>query len=179
MSENYKLTKGYIQVYTGDGKGKTTAALGLALRAIGNGLKVYIGQFMKGQLYGELNLSHQFKDHLVIEQFGLPTFIHVDRPTKKDIELAEKGLKKIEQVLQSQNFDIVVIDEINVAIYFKLIKIEDVLQILEKKPEQTEVICTGRKAPNELIQKADLVTEMKEIKHYYTQDVKARKGIEM
>jgi cob(I)alamin adenosyltransferase len=179
MPEHFKLSKGYIQVYTGDGKGKTTAALGLALRAIGNGLKVYIGQFMKGQSYGELKFSHQFNDHFVIEQFGLPTFIHVEHPTKKDVELAEKGLKKIEQVLQSQQFEIVILDEINVAIYFKLIQIEDVLQILEKKPEQIEIICTGRKAPKQLIQKSVLVTEMKEIKHYYTRDVKARKGIEM
>jgi cob(I)alamin adenosyltransferase len=178
MSQN-KLIQGYIQVYTGKGKGKTTAALGLAFRALGHGLKVYIGQFMKGQPYGELTSANQFKALLAIEQFGQPTFVHVEKATPKDIQLAQDGLRRIEEIILSENYDIVIMDEINVAIYFKLVSLHDVLQVLEKKPPQIEIICTGRNAPDELLQRADLVTEMKEIKHYFNAGIAARKGFEM
>ena len=178
MTQN-KLTQGYIQVYTGKGKGKTTAALGLAFRALGHGLKIYIGQFMKGQPYGELNSAKKFKDQITIEQFGQPSFVHVEKASLKDIQLAQDGLKRLEELILSENYDLVVMDEINVAIYFKLISVSDVLQVLEKKPPQIEIICTGRNAPNELLERADLVTEMKEIKHYFNTGTAARKGIEM
>ncbi len=173
-----KLEKGYVQVYTGDGKGKTTAALGLAFRALGNGFRVYMGQFMKGQSYGELKLARKFGDQFVIEQYGKPTFVHVERATEEDIQLAQNGLARLKDAIMSGDYDIVIMDEVNVALFFGLITIEEVLEILDNKPTHVEVICTGRNAPEALIDRADLVTEMKEIKHYYTQGVPARKGIE-
>jgi cob(I)alamin adenosyltransferase len=178
MTQN-KLTQGYIQVYTGKGKGKTTAALGLTFRALGHGLKIYIGQFMKGQPYGELTSAKQFKNQLTIEQFGQPTFVHVEKATQKDIQLANDGLQRTEQLMLSENYDIIIMDEINVAIYFKLVSVSDVLQVLGKKPSHVEIICTGRNAPDELLERADLVTEMKEIKHYFNNGIAARKGFEM
>lgn len=174
-----KKSKGFIQVYTGDGKGKTTAALGLALRALGHGYKIYIGQFMKGQSYGELRAAQHFPDQLVIEQYGQPSFVHVKKASEKDVQLAQQGLQKIKHAIESRKYRIVVLDEINVAIYFQLVNIDDVLQILQRKPAETEIICTGRKAPQELIKIADLVTEMREIKHYFNEGVPARKGFEM
>ncbi|HDL19407.1 MAG TPA: cob(I)yrinic acid a,c-diamide adenosyltransferase [Bacteroidetes bacterium] len=171
-------TEGLIQVYTGDGKGKTTAALGLALRALGHGYKIYIGQFMKGQAYGELRAAKQFAGQLVIEQYGQPSFVHVKNPSEKDVQLAQQGLQKIKAAIDSRNYRIVVMDEINVAIYFRLISIDDVLHILQNKPAEVEIICTGRKAPKELIEIADLVTEMREIKHYFNAGIPARKGFE-
>ena len=176
---HYKLEQGFIQVYTGKGKGKTTAALGLAFRALGHGLKIFIGQFMKGQPYGELISAKQYKDQLTIEQFGLQSFVHVEKATQKDIRLAKAGLKRIEEVILTENYNIVIMDEINVAIYFKLVSVSDVLRVLEKKPSNIEILCTGRNAPNELLERADLVTEMKERKHYFNNGITARKGIEM
>lgn len=168
--------KGYIQVYTGDGKGKTTAALGIALRCLCAGNKVFIGQFMKGQDYSELKATDCFKN-LRIEQFGVPSFIHGE-PTEADIKNAEDGLKRMREIMLSEEYDMVVFDEINITLYFKLLKVEEVLAVLDLKPKKTEVILTGRNAPVEIIEKADLVTEMKEIKHYYNVGVKARAGIE-
>jgi cob(I)alamin adenosyltransferase len=173
-----KLERGYIQVYTGDGKGKTTAALGLAFRALGNGFRVFMGQFMKGQSYGELKLARQFGDRFVIEQYGKPTFVHVDHPEPEDVEMARQGLARLREIILSGEYDIVIMDEVNVALYFGLIEIQDVLAILDEKPLHVEVICTGRRAPQELVDRADLVTEMREIKHYYTRGVPARSGIE-
>jgi len=173
-----KLKEGFVQVYTGDGKGKTTAALGLAFRALGSGLRIFMGQFMKGQSYGELSTAGRFGDQFRIEQFGKPTFVHVDRATEEDIELAQKGLRRIREVVMSGEYDIVILDEINVAIYFGLVSVEEVLDVLNKKPAHVEIVCTGRNAPEALIERADLVTEMREIKHYYRQGIPARKGIE-
>ncbi|GBD92984.1 cob(I)yrinic acid a,c-diamide adenosyltransferase [bacterium BMS3Abin05] len=173
-----KLKKGYIQVYTGDGKGKTTAALGLAFRAAGNDFRVYIGQFMKGQEYGELKTAERLAPNIVIEQFGKPTFVHVDKATEEDIQAAQNGLARLREVVKGGLYDIVIMDEVNVALYFKLITVEDVLEILENKPASVEIILTGRYAPRELIDRADLVTEMKEIKHYFARGVPARMGIE-
>ncbi len=172
------LKKGYIQIYTGNGKGKTTAALGLALRAAGNELSVFIGQFMKGQDYGELKAVQQLAPFITIEQFGQPTFVHVDKATEEDIRLAQQGLARCREAMLSNRYDIVILDEVNVAIFFRLLKTEQILELFEQKPEQVELILTGRYAPEALIEKADLVTEMREIKHYYSQGVVARKGIE-
>ena len=170
---------GYIQVYTGNGKGKTTAALGQALRAAGHGKKTYIGQFLKGQKYGELTSINKLKPLISITQFGRDAFIHVSEdPDEKDIQKARDGLKACTKAMLSGEYDIIILDEINVAIHFGLIKEKSVLNFLERKPKNIEVILTGRYAPEAIIQKADLVTEMKEIKHYYTQGIRARTGIE-
>lgn len=178
MKEKSKR-RGYIQVYTGSGKGKTTAALGLALRAAGHKQRVYIGQFLKGQMYGELLSAKQLSPYIIIEQFGRTGFIHVTKdPDKEDIQKAKKGLKKCLEAMLSLKYRIVILDEINVAVYFNLLKEKDVLEFLSQKPEEVEVILTGRYAPATFIKRADLVTEMKEKKHYYKKGVRAREGIE-
>lgn len=169
-------SKGYIQIYTGNGKGKTTAALGLSLRAVCAGKKVFFGQFAKGMEYSELN-AVKYLPNFTLEQFGRNTFIF-GNPGKADIEVAKEGLKRAEEVLASGEYDVVVLDEINIAIFYGLFKVEEVMEILDKRAEKVEVILTGRYANDKLIEKADLVTEMKQIKHYYTQGVPARKGIE-
>ncbi len=170
------MEKGYIQVYTGNGKGKTTAALGLALRALCAGKKVYIGQFVKGMKYSEVK-AEEYLPNLKIEQLGRRCFIE-KAPEDEDIEAARSGLEKCREILRSGNYDVVIMDEINIALYFKLFSTRDVIDVLNEKQESTEVILTGRYAPEEIIEIADLVTEMKEIKHYYNEGVMARKGIE-
>jgi len=171
--------KGYIQVYTGNGKGKTTAALGLALRAAGHGLRTYIGQFLKGHGYGELESVKPLSSLITIEQFGRKGFIHVtESPDEEDVLSAKKGLKKCLQAMRSQKYRIIVLDEVNVAVYFKLLTEEEVHKLLDQKPDDVEVILTGRYAPSSFIKRADLVTEMKEKKHYYQKGVQAREGIE-
>ena len=170
------MDKGYIQVYTGNGKGKTTAALGLSLRAICAGKKVFFGQFVKGMEYSELK-AKEYLPNFTLEQFGRDCFI-CGKPSKADIEVAKTGLKKVEEIVISGDYDVVVLDEINIAIFYELFTVDEVLQILDKKQEKTEVILTGRYADKRIIERADLVTEMKEIKHYYTEGVPARKGIE-
>lgn len=170
------LEKGYIQVYTGNGKGKTTAALGITLRSVCAGNKVFFGQFMKGQDYSEKKAC-EYLPGLTMEQFGGVCFIN-GKPSEKDIIDAKMGLERMKEILVSGEYDMVVFDEINTSLFFKLVSVEEVLQVLDLKPEKTEVIMTGRYAPEEIIQRADLVTEMKEIKHYYNAGVDARVGIE-
>jgi cob(I)alamin adenosyltransferase len=171
--------KGYIQVYTGDGKGKTTAALGLALRAAGHGLKTYIGQFLKGQDYGELQSAKKLSPLITIEQFGRKGFVHVTRdPDQEDIEMAMGGLEKCLEAMLSGVYTLIILDEVSVAIDFSLIEEQKVHDFLDQKPGHVEVILTGRYAPESLIARADLVTEMKKIKHYYEKNVPARVGIE-
>ncbi len=171
------LKQGYVQVYTGDGKGKTTAALGLALRAAGAGLKVYIGQFIKGMHYAELDALKRFEDLITIKQFGSGCFIHGD-PTPEDIELARQGLQLMKDVVAAGDHDVVILDEANVSVFLGLFTTQDLLDVIDVKPEHVELVITGRRAPQEVIDRADLVTEMREIKHYYTQGVEAREGIE-
>ena len=174
-----KLTKGYVQIYTGNSKGKTTAALGLAFRAMGQGLKTYIGQFMKGQLYGELTAAKIAAPYITIEQYGKNTFIHTQNPPDPDdVKMAQEGLTKAQLAMASAKYDIIVLDEIITAHYFNLISLEDMLGIIKGKPEKVELVMTGRYAPQELIEAADLVTEMVEIKHYFQAGVGARDGIE-
>jgi len=178
-NSSHPLGRGYVQVYTGDCKGKTTAALGLAFRAMGHGLKTYIGQFMKGQPYGELEAAKMVHPCITIEQYGKDTFIHVtDPPKEEDVRMARAGLARVREAMLSGKYDLVIFDEITTAHYFHLISIEDMLGIIADKPENVEVVFTGRYAPPELIAAADLVTEMKEIKHYYSKGVTARDGIE-
>ena len=171
--------KGTIQVYTGNGKGKTTAALGLALRAAGYGYKTYMGQFMKGQEYGELKSVKKLSPLIVLEQFGRKSFLHVtENPEEEDIHRARLGLRKCLAAMLSGKYRIIVLDEINMALHFHLLGEKDVLAFLDHKPNDIEVILTGRHAPLSLIRRADLVTEMKEKKHYYRKGLAARKGIE-
>lgn len=169
---------GLVQVYTGDGKGKTTAALGLALRAAGCGLHTYIGQFMKGQPYGELEAARLLAPYLTIEQYGLPTFVHVHQATPEDIRMAHEGLEKARAAMHSGRYAIVVLDEVCVALHFELLTLEEVLAFLDEKPADVELILTGRRAPTALLDRADLVTDMREVKHPYAPGVPARRGIE-
>ena len=179
MSEPKRLDIGYVQVYTGTSKGKTTAALGLAFRAMGHGMKTYIGQFMKGLHYGELDAAEMTGGLITIEQYGIDAFIHVEfPPDPAHVDLARKGFQKVTDALLSGRYDIVVLDEINTAIYFGLIETGQVLELISKRPKTVEMILTGRYAPREIIDRADLVTEMTQIKHYFDAGVMARDGIE-
>jgi len=168
---------GYIQVYTGNGKGKTTAALGLCVRAAGAGLKVYIAQFMKMGDYSEIKALERFSDLITIEQYGLGKFVK-EKPSKEDKASARKGFDKVKAVLSSGKYDVVVIEEGNMAVYFDLVPLEDLLSLMDRKPNTVELLITGRNAHPKVVEKADLVTEMKEIKHYYEKGVQARVGIE-
>ncbi len=172
-----RLDKGYVQLYTGDGKGKTTAALGLALRASGRGLHTYIGQFMKGQRYGELKALRD-NPFITLEQYGDPRCIRREEVTAEHVAQAHQGLDRAREAMLSGDYDLVVLDEVNVSIWFRVLETEEVLALLDEKPERVEVVLTGRRAPQELIDRADLVTEMREVKHYYQQGVMARVGIE-
>ena len=168
--------KGYIQLYTGNGKGKTTAALGLALRAAGAGKKIFVAQFVKGMHYAELDIIKRLPE-IELRQYGLDCFI-VNEPTEKDIEAAKKGLAEISQIIALNKFDLMILDEICIALHYHLFTIEEILNLLKTKPVEMEIVMTGRYAPPELYEVADLVTEMKEIKHYYNNGISARKGIE-
>lgn len=171
------LTKGFIHVYTGNGKGKTTAAIGLGIRAAGSGLKVLMIQFMKGRRYSELDALEQVKDFTVV-QFGRDEFVSKKNPEKIDIDLAQKGVSYAREVLQKNLFDVVILDEINVAVDFHLIALDEVLNLLKQKPKTMELILTGRYAPPELIKHADVVSEVLEIKHPYQNGIQSRKGID-
>ncbi len=172
-----KLKKGYVQVYTGNGKGKTTAALGLALRAVGYDLQVFIAQFIKGRRYSEIKSLEKFKDNIKVRQYGRGFFIRKG-PSDKDTELAKTGLEEIKSLLLSGEYDMVILDEINVAAHFNLLKIEDIIDLINLKPDDVELILTGRRVDQKVIEMADLVTEMREIKHYFKNGVMGRKGIE-
>ncbi len=168
------MDKGYIQVYTGNGKGKTTAAFGVAIRAAMCGKKVFIGQFVKGMAYSETAIAEQV-EAIEIEQFGSTCFIDRE-PTEEDRAKAQRGLESI--LIKAQQVDVLILDELTIALHYNLIDISHVLDFLERKPVALEVIITGRYCPDLIIEKADLVTEMKEIKHYYQQGVLSRRGID-
>lgn len=173
-----KLEEGLVQVYTGEGKGKTTAAFGLALRAIGRGLKVYIIQFIKGGFdYGELYIVDKLPN-LKLKAFGRGKFVTSKPAQEEDIQLAEEALALAEKVVKSGDYDIVILDEINIALKLKLIETEKVVELIENKPKHVELVLTGRYAPEKIVEIADLVTEMKEIKHPFNKGHEARKGIE-
>jgi len=165
-----------LQVYTGDGKGKTTAAIGLAVRAAGAGLKVFIGQFVKSMEYNEIKILKNI-DNIDVEQYGLNCFIEKE-PEQKDIKAAQEGLKEIREILTSDKYDVVILDEANIAVYFDLFSVDELINVIDSRNEGIEVIVTGRKAKEKLMDKADLVTDMQEIKHYYEKGVQARDGIE-
>jgi len=168
--------KGYIHLYTGNGKGKTTDALGLSLRAAGAGKSVYIAQFVKGMNYSELD-AIKLIPKIELKQYGLDCFIK-SKPTEKDIEAACEGLKAVDTIIYNDLYDMVILDEVCIALYYHLFEWDDLLKILNQKPESMDIILTGRYASAELYELADLVTEMNEIKHYYNKGVQARKGIE-
>ncbi|RPH48880.1 MAG: cob(I)yrinic acid a,c-diamide adenosyltransferase [Desulfobacteraceae bacterium] len=169
--------KGYVQVYTGDGKGKTTAALGLSIRAAGAGLKVYIAQFIKIGDYSEIKALIRFSDLITVEQLGLGRFIK-GKPSKEDMEAAWTGIEKVKSLMALRDYDIIILEEANIAVKCGLISVNDLLDIISSKPENTELVITGRDAAPQVIEKADLVTEMKETKHYFQNGVQARVGIE-
>jgi cob(I)alamin adenosyltransferase len=178
-SGSSKLGKGYVQVYTGECKGKTTAALGLALRSAGHGLRTHIGQFMKGQDSGELHAIRMIEPYITIEQYGRPEWMRNDHPwSDLDHLMATRGLEVSRQAMLSGDYDIIVLDEINTACYCQLLSLEAIIDLIAAKPDGVELILTGRYAPRELIAEADLVTEMTQVKHYFHQGVQARDGIE-
>jgi cob(I)alamin adenosyltransferase len=172
--------RGYIQVYTGNGKGKTTAALGLALRAAGRGMKTYMAQFLKKGEYGELlAVTRHLPQLIVIEQFGLPDFHHQENGVSlAEREAAEAGLEAARKAMAGGAYRIVVLDEINTLLHFKIVPVEKVLQLLAEKPETLELILTGRYAPEAILARADLITDMLETRHYYQKKIPARIGIE-
>lgn len=171
------MKKGYIHVYTGSGKGKTTSALGQGLRAVGAGFKVYMIQFMKGRRYSELD-SVEHLSNFTIVQYGRDEFVSKEKPDQIDIDLAQKGFLHAKKIIKNGKYDMVILDEINVAIDYNLISLDDVIKLIEEKPEKVEIVLTGRYAHPKLSMIADLVTEMLEIKHPYHKGVQARKGID-
>ena len=168
--------KGYIQVYTGNGKGKTTASPGLAIRAAGAGLRVYIVQFLKKGDYSEIKALSKF-DNIKVEQYGLGKFVK-GAPSPEDMEAGAKGYQKLCEILEQNRHDLVIAEEANVAVMCGLFSEKDLLALMDLKPVNVELVITGRGATPGVIERADLVTEMKEIRHYYHKGVMARVGIE-
>lgn len=172
------MEQGLVQVYTGNGKGKTTAAIGLAMRAIGRGLKVFMVQFLKGRRYGELETAKRLTDRFTIIQSGLDTFVYKGEATQEDMQLARRGLKLARDAIMSRKYDIVILDEVNVAIELEVLSVEDVLPLIDERPAGVEVVLTGRYAPQEFLQRADLITEMRCVRHHYDSGIEMREGIE-
>jgi cob(I)alamin adenosyltransferase len=173
-----EVKKGYIQVYTGDGKGKTTAALGLILRASGAGLRVYLGQFIKGRRTNEIKTLKARFPNVTVRQYGRGGFIR-GKPSPEHVKAARKGLAQLRRAMLSRRYDLVIADEANVAVALGLLPAPSLLDLMDEKPESVELVVTGRKADRRVVARADLVTEMREIKHYFRQGVPARPGIEM
>ena len=171
------FAKGYIHVYTGDGKGKTTSSLGLAMRAAGAGNRVAMIQFMKGRRYSEIDTAELIPG-IEIFQHGRDEFVSKEDPEQIDIDLARKGFEHAREIVNGGEYDMVILDEINVALDFKLLPIDEVMELIRNRPVHVEMVLTGRNAPAQIMEEADLITEMREVKHFYQQGVEARKGIE-
>lgn len=169
--------QGYVQVYTGNGKGKTTAALGLSLRAAGAGLKVFIGQFIKKGDYSEIKALSRFADFITIEQFGQGRFID-GKPDPDDIVLCRRGLVRMREVIASGNYSVVILEEANIAVKYGLFTEDELAELILTKPTEVELVITGRDATDRIMALADLVTEMRAVKHYYEKGVVSRAGIE-
>jgi cob(I)alamin adenosyltransferase len=168
---------GKVHVYTGDGKGKTTAAIGLSIRAAGAGLRVFIAQFIKADEYSEIKALRRFSDRITVEQFGVGGFIG-GNPSAGDIEAAQIGLEKVKAIISSGQYDVVVLDEANIAVKYGLFSDQELLDIMDATSKDLELVITGRGASQRIIERADLVTEMKAVKHYFKNGVEARTGIE-
>jgi len=169
---------GMIHVYTGDGKGKTTAALGLGMRAAGHGYRVLMIQFMKGRInYGELEAAESMTNFEIV-QYGRPDFVDKDNPAEIDIKLAHDGLEHAKKIIEGNGCDVLILDEISVAVEWKLLNADEIVTLIQSKPDDMEVVLTGRYAPPRFVEIADLVTEMKEVKHPFKKGITARKGIE-
>jgi cob(I)alamin adenosyltransferase len=174
-----KLEIGYIQVYMGNGKGKSTAAIGQAVRAAGYGLRTYIAQFMKEYPYNELKSLELLNEWITVEQFAGDDFVYrKELPDKQEMDKARRGLETAKAKMLSGKYDLIVLDEVLVSIHFGLFNDEEILTFIKMKPINVELILTGRYCPDKILEIADLVTEMKVIKHYYQEGVLARKGIE-
>lgn len=171
------MQRGLVQIYTGDGKGKTTAALGLAMRALGAGLKVYLGQFIKKGQTGEIKALRRFHPDIIVCQYGRGCFIK-DKPTPADIRCAGKGLAALHKAMLSGKYDLIIADEINCTVKAGLITEEEILRLIEKKPAGVELILTGRNAPRQIMKRADLITEMRKIRHPFDMGKGGRRGIE-
>jgi cob(I)alamin adenosyltransferase len=169
---------GLVHVYTGDGKGKTTAALGIAVRAAGHGMRTYVGQFLKGRACGELKSLQRLAPDVTVEQLGTDRWIGGGGASLTQRQAAQLGLPRARGVLLSGEYDIVILDEVNVAVHFGILAEEEVLQLIECRPPETELVLTGRQAPEVFIARADLVTEMRQVRHPYERGIKARPGIE-
>ncbi len=168
---------GFVHVYTGDGKGKTTAAFGLALRAAGAGKQVFIAQFVKSMIYSEVKTVDQFLPNITVKQYGLNCFL-INTPDDNDMEAARKGLEEVKQMVSSGEYDMVVLDEATIAVFYNLISSTELIETIKGRNPRTEIVVTGRYASSDLIEIADLVTEMKEVKHYYRKGIESRVGIE-
>ncbi|MBR9980610.1 MAG: cob(I)yrinic acid a,c-diamide adenosyltransferase [Desulfatitalea sp.] len=172
------MDQGYVHVFTGNGKGKTTAAIGLSVRAAGAGMKVFIGQFIKQGEYSEIKALKRFEDLITIEQFGLGRFMN-EMPELEDIQAARNGLARVKEVMASGHYDMVVLDEANVAVKYGLMQVQELLGLIINKPQALELVITGRYASPRIIEMADMVTDFQAKKHYYERGTKARVGIEM
>ncbi len=173
-----EVRRGLVQIFTGDGKGKTSAAIGAAVRALGQGLRVYIGFFMKGGYpSGERNILSQLPN-VTMESFGAGGFVERANIKPEERERAKRGLAAASKAMLSGNYDLVVLDELNLAVAWNLVELDEVLKLIDARPEGVELVLTGRQADSKLIKSADLVTEMLKIKHPYDEGVKARRGIE-
>lgn len=175
---NKQPAQGLVIVITGNGKGKTTSAFGQALRAIGQGYKVLVVQFMKGRKYGEFKAASEYLPDLTIRLSGLDSFVMRDNPAAVDIELAQKGFAYAKKAINSGKYNMIILDEINVALDFKLLDLKDVIEAIKNKPAGVDLILTGRYASPQIIKLADTVSEIKEIKHHYAAGIKDRAGIE-
>uniref|UniRef100_A0A7C5EM89 corrinoid adenosyltransferase n=1 Tax=Desulfobacca acetoxidans TaxID=60893 RepID=A0A7C5EM89_9BACT len=173
-----RLKQGLVQVYTGDGKGKTTCALGLALRAVGQGFRAHIIQFLKTDDTGEVQAARRLAPDFTIESFGHPGFPRLTDPDPQTRERAAQAFQRARQVIMAGEHDLVILDEVNLALAYNLVPLQAMLELLKARPPQVEVVLTGRNAPPELVELADLVTEMRPVKHYFEAGVKARRGIE-
>jgi cob(I)alamin adenosyltransferase len=171
------MRKGYVQVYTGNGKGKTTAALGLAVRAAGAGLRVFIAQFIKEMKCGEHAALEELADRITVKRYG-KGLIMKRKPSPADITAARRGYEEVKSILLSGEYDVVILDEANVAVRLGLIEARELLELIGTKPRNVELVITGRYADEQVMEAADLVTEMREIKHYHEHGVSARRGIE-
>ena len=171
------LKKRYVHVYTGPGKGKTTSSLGLGIRAAGAGLKVHMVQFMKGRRYSEID-GIESVENFTISQHGRDEFVSKENPEQIDIDMAKEGFEFAKKIIKEEKYDLIILDEINVAVDFNLIKLKDVLDLIQNKPDSSELVLTGRYAHPDIVQAADYATEMLEIKHPYQKGVEARKGFD-